>query len=71
MNFTEYYFTEKKKKKKKPSKQKFSMASYFNSDKYDKNVSGTLDIDPGIDPGIVGETLDTKVDADWESSRYK
>lgn len=49
MNFKDHYFTEKKKKKKKKSSatRRFSMASYFNSKKYDKGVHGTLDVDPG------------------------
>jgi hypothetical protein len=45
----EHYFFEAKKKKKNKKNRKsqekgFSMASYFDSKKYDKKVSGTLDL---------------------------
>jgi len=60
MNFVEHYFIEKKKKK--SGKKKYSHSSYFNSKKYDKGVHGTFD----FDPGLVGETLDTDVDVEFE-----
>ncbi|MFW6122295.1 MAG: hypothetical protein ACOC80_15545 [Petrotogales bacterium] len=48
MNFVEHYFSESKNKKKRRKKKKvprkISVASYFNSKKYDKKVSGTLDL---------------------------
>jgi len=63
MNFTEHYFSEKKKspKKKKNRKGGYNHSSYFSSDKYDKKVSGTMDLN------LVGESLDTKVDIKWNS----
>lgn len=52
MNFCDFYFSESKKKKKKkktnkkgkPVGKSFSMASFFDSRKYDKGVHGTLDL---------------------------